>query len=112
MTLLLSFGLYAIITIAIILYAGVRPLEEKSADDLASMMLTSLQTWVMLPESAREDYADRVWASNHLKITAEVPGVSEDQDYHLRYLSLIEEALEKRTGNEFHFKVEKREDRY
>ena len=75
----------------------VRPIEDRSADDEAGLIVLSAQIWVELPPEARLFFEIELLEKHDLIITAErrqLPYVKPGQ----RYLDLLEEKLSQRLG--------------
>ncbi|MDP1606114.1 MAG: ATP-binding protein [Rhodocyclaceae bacterium] len=77
------------------------PLARRSADDLASLMILSAQTWAELPPQTRVDFEFELLANHALALRAESPGVGVDE-WHPPYFYLLEDALANRTGTRQH----------
>jgi len=80
------------------------PMAKRSVDDLAALMVLSAQTWVELPPQTRPDFELEL-ARNHNLWLIESSTPLPDYDHHIPYLSLLEQALEARTGMETRTKV-------
>ncbi|MDP2169080.1 MAG: ATP-binding protein [Rhodocyclaceae bacterium] len=77
------------------------PLARRSADDLASLMILSAQTWAELPPQTRVDFEFELLANHALALRAESPGVGIDE-WHPPYFYLLEDALAHRSGTRQH----------
>lgn len=73
------------------------PLAQRSADDLAGLMILSTQTWAELPPATRPDFEHELLESHQLALRAEPPGASRDE-WHPPFFYLLEEALARRSG--------------
>jgi two-component system osmolarity sensor histidine kinase EnvZ len=73
------------------------PLAQRSADDLAGLMMLSAQTWAELPPQTRADFEAELLAGHSLALRAEPPGTGRDE-WHPPYFYLLEDALARRTG--------------
>jgi two-component system, OmpR family, osmolarity sensor histidine kinase EnvZ len=80
------------------------PMAKRSVDDLAALMVLSAQTWVELPPETRQDFELEL-ARNHNLWLIESTTPLPDNDRYIPYLSLLEQALEARTGMETRTKV-------
>jgi two-component system osmolarity sensor histidine kinase EnvZ len=77
------------------------PLAQRSADDLAGLMMLSAQTWAELPPQTRADFEVELLASHALAIRAEPPGPGRNE-WHPPYFYLLEDALVRRTHTQQH----------
>lgn len=77
------------------------PLARRSADDLAGLMVLSVQTWAELPVSKRPAFEETLRQSHALALREQMPLV-EREEWHPFYFSILEEALHRRTGVELH----------
>lgn len=77
------------------------PLAQRSADDLAGLMILAAQTWAELPPATRPDFEYELLASHQLVLRAEPPGAERDE-WHPPFFYLLEEALARRTGERRH----------
>jgi two-component system osmolarity sensor histidine kinase EnvZ len=73
------------------------PMAKRSVDDLAALMVLSVQTWVELPPQTRRDFELEL-ARKHNLWLLESDATLADYEHHSPYLSLLEDALEARTG--------------
>lgn len=80
------------------------PMAKRSVDDLAALMVLSAQTWVELPPQTRQDFELEL-ARNHNLWLIESKTPLQDNVQYNPYLSLLEQALEARTGMETRTKV-------
>lgn len=85
-------------------YYIVLPMAKRSVDDLAALMVLSAQTWVELPPQTRQDFELEL-ARNHNLWLIESTTPLPENDRYIPYLSLLEQALEARTGMETRTKV-------
>jgi two-component system osmolarity sensor histidine kinase EnvZ len=60
LTLLLTFGSFAALTFATVVYYALFPVVERSTADLAALMELSARTLVQLPEDIHDDYRERL----------------------------------------------------
>lgn len=87
----------ALTSITALLVFVIRPIEDRSADDEAGLVVLAAQTWVELPSEARHFFEIELLEEHDLVITAEVrnlPLVSPRQ----RYVELLETKLNQRLG--------------
>ena len=95
---LLLFSLFAVfINIVLIL----RPMEEQSAEDLASFIVLSTMTWVELPPETRLDFEWEMENSHRIRIS-EATGELPIQTLNISYLRALAQALSQRVGEEIH----------
>jgi two-component system osmolarity sensor histidine kinase EnvZ len=80
------------------------PMAKRSADDLAALMVLSAQTWVELPPQTRQDFELELARKHNLWLIDSATSLP-DNDRYIPYLSLLEQALEARTGKVTHAKV-------
>lgn len=73
------------------------PLAQRSADDLAALIVLSAQTWVELPPETRRDFKNELSANHDIWIMDDGGPVSLGERT-LPYLKMMEEALERRLG--------------
>ncbi len=95
--LVLSFGIFAVLNFAAVVYYALAPVSKRSAEDLAAFVVLSAQTWAMLPPNLRQFYVDKLYAEHHLWITQEQADLPNDE-YFLPYVYRVEQALESRLG--------------
>jgi len=98
-TLGLAFLLFQTAALALVAYSVLTPMAQRSADDLAALIVLSAQTWVELPPATRPEFERELAENHHLRISkvdnlAEVPAE--------RFLNSrnIEAALSTRTGQQ------------
>jgi two-component system osmolarity sensor histidine kinase EnvZ len=80
------------------------PMAKRSVDDLAALMVLSAQTWVELPPQTRQDFELELARNHNLWLIESTTPLPENVHY-IPYLSLLEQALEARTGMETRTKV-------
>jgi two-component system osmolarity sensor histidine kinase EnvZ len=83
----------------------VLPLARRSADDVAGLMVLSVQTWAELHPQTRPAFEQELLASHALALRAELPGPGSDE-WHPPYFYLLEDALALRTGLMHHLSSE------
>lgn len=96
---------FQFIVLAVTAYYVMLPIAKRSADDLASLIVLSAQTWVELPPQTREDFEIELAQRHNLwlfRATTPLPEISSD---FLPYLSLLKSALEARTGEAIEVKI-------
>jgi two-component system osmolarity sensor histidine kinase EnvZ len=97
LTLIGTFGLFAIATVLVTVRLGLVPVAERSASDLAGIMVLSGRTLVQLPPELREDYRARLASDYDLRLAEERP-VAEAGGYFFPYIHRLQAALEERLG--------------
>lgn len=98
LTLVFTFGLFALLTFAVIVYYALLPVAERSTQDLAAFMVLSARTLVQLPEEIRPDYREKINQEYGLRLLdgAEIPtGL---RPYFFPYVRRLELAMEERLG--------------
>lgn len=80
------------------------PMAKRSVDDLAALMVLSAQTWVELPPQTRQDFELELARQHNLWLIENATTLPE-HDRYIPYLSLLEQALEARTGMEARTRV-------
>lgn len=73
------------------------PMAKRSVDDLAALMVLSAQTWVELPPQTRPDFELELARQHNLWLIENATPLP-DYDHYIPYLSLLEQALQARTG--------------
>ncbi|MGV8934958.1 MAG: ATP-binding protein [Gallionellaceae bacterium] len=77
------------------------PMAKRSTDDLAALMVLSVQTWVELPPDTRPDFELELARQHNLWLidsATTLPAYT----HHTPYLLLLEQALQTRTGKATH----------
>lgn len=74
------------------------PMAKRSADDLAALIVLSAKTWVELPPETRGDF-ERELARRHNLWLFETSAALPEYSYYQPYLSLLQQALARRTGS-------------
>ncbi len=97
MTVSLAFILFQALTLAAVVYFVLFPLAERSADDLAELIVLSAQTWVELPPETRPDFEQEL-ARNHGLWLFEARSPLVPSARFGPYQRWLEAALEKRAG--------------
>ncbi len=107
----LSLIVMQLLALGAVFFTTLLPLAQRSADDLAALIVLSAQTWVELPPDARRDFRNELAKSHGLSLV-EADAPLPDGGHHLPYLKLLEEALEKRVGKPIHVKITVQEERW
>jgi len=101
--LLLAFLVFEAVAFAVVWQLVVRPLAERSADDLAAKIVLAAKTWVELPPETRADYEIELSFRHNLEL-AEV----DERLPHLApagfFPDLVQAALSRRAGQDIRLK--------
>ena len=97
LTLVGTFGLFAIATVLVTVSLGLVPVAQRSASDLAGIMVLSGRTLVQLPPELREDYRNRLASDYDLRLAEERPE-ADPGGYFFPYIHRLQTALEERLG--------------
>lgn len=95
--LLAAFLLFEAIAFSVVWIMVIRPLAERSADDLAAKIMLSAQTWVELPPETRADYEIELSFRHDLEL-GEVPARLATPAEANYFSDLIAAALSRRAG--------------
>jgi two-component system osmolarity sensor histidine kinase EnvZ len=96
LTLVLSFGSFALITFGSVLYYVLYPVVQRSTADLAAFMELSARTLVLLPAGVQQVYQDRLLNEYQVRlITGAEPPQGLD-DYFYPYAMRLSQALSDR----------------
>lgn len=101
--LLLAFLVFEAIAFAVVWHMVVRPLAERSADDLAAKIVLAAKTWVELPPETRADYEMELSFRHNL----ELGEVKERLPKHAPmgfFQDLLQTALSQRSGQPIQLK--------
>jgi two-component system osmolarity sensor histidine kinase EnvZ len=88
---------FQLFTLAIIFYFALVPLGRHATDDLAALMLTSVQSWRETSDAARPAFETRLDEQYQLRLRT-VPAPTEDFTRYLPYFRFLETALSARAG--------------
>lgn len=97
LTLALAFVVFQAAAFAVVYRTLIIPLAERSADDLAGLIVLSAQTWVELPPQTRPAFERELAGRHGLRLTAGDPGVVADAPQ-FAFRAQIEAALSRRVG--------------
>lgn len=86
-----------ILTLVIIVLTVLYPLAERSAEDLAGLIVISAQTYQELPPAERPAFLKRLQADNGVEISAQLDRSIQHTHGHI-YGWLLSQALSKRLG--------------
>jgi two-component system osmolarity sensor histidine kinase EnvZ len=80
-----------------------RPLAQRSADDMAALLVLSARTWVELPAATRPAFEAELLLSHHMELS-EVQAPLGDEVGHHPYINFLRESLTTRLdpGTELH----------
>lgn len=94
--LLAAFLVFEAIAFAVVWSMVIRPLAERSADDLAAKIILAAQTWVELPPATRADYEMELVFRHDLELGEAKSRLLEASDTGY-FAELIEAALSRRS---------------
>ncbi|OIR03331.1 osmolarity sensor protein EnvZ [mine drainage metagenome] len=95
---------FQMIVFSVIAYYIMLPMAKRSVDDLAGIIILSAKTWVELPPETRKDFELEL-ATKHNLWLFETSVILPEYDHYQPYLSLLEQALTRRTGEVTRIKV-------
>lgn len=96
--------IFQMIVFGVIAYYIMLPMAKRSVDDLAGLIVLSAKTWVELPPETRKDFELEL-ATKHNLWLFETSAPLPEYDQYQPYLSLLEQALTRRTGDATRIKV-------
>ncbi|MHB1676112.1 MAG: ATP-binding protein [Sulfuriferula sp.] len=96
-TLGVAFLLFQTIVLAVVAITALAPMAERSADDLAALIVLSAQTWAELPPETRPAFEQELVEHHHLRIKT-IASVSDEPADRFLNSQNIEAALSRRTG--------------
>ncbi len=108
MLLAAAFVVVELLTISLFAFWVLLPLGQRSADDLAGLMVLSAQTWAELPPQTRPAFEEELLQSHALALRSDLPPPSQDE-WHPPYFYLLEEALARRCGKKNHLSREQQD---
>lgn len=97
LTLIITFGLFALVTFSAILYYALVPVAQRSAVDLASIMVLSARTLQQLPPHLRDEYRARLASEYQIRLAEERP-LTNPNRFFFPYLRQVERALTQHLG--------------
>lgn len=74
-----------------------RPLQRRSADDFAALVLLSARTWVELPPETRDAFAIELATNHRLELRTGIPPADGEAPRHPVYLRYLGQALEQQS---------------
>lgn len=95
-TVVAAFIIMQALVLAVAFFTIMRPMAQRSADDLAALIVLAAQTWVELPPGTRPDFREELASRHQIWIGDSAP--SADGGVRPPYAQLLEDSLEKRTG--------------
>lgn len=97
LTLIFTFSLLALVTFTAIVGYALIPLAQRSAADLASIMVLAARTLRELPPRLQGDYRSRLAREYQIRLAEERP-LADASGFFFPYLRQVEEALSERLG--------------
>jgi two-component system osmolarity sensor histidine kinase EnvZ len=91
------------VTIASVLGFVMLPMAERSADDLAGLMVLSARTWAELPPQTRPAFEDELGPAHQIALRPNMPPAPDSGLRHGFYVRFLERAFERRVGHEVFF---------
>ena len=98
LTLIGTFGLFAVATFFLVIYYALIPVAERSAADLAGIMVLSARTLTQLPPELRDDYRTRLDRDYQLRLADQAPA-ADARPYFFPYAARLRAALRERIGD-------------
>jgi two-component system osmolarity sensor histidine kinase EnvZ len=96
-TLAVAFLYFAVFTFTAVVYYVQVPVAREAADDLAAFLVMVGRTWAILPPFDRERYAEEMLRAHDIAVSVERGPLAPRPPYR-PFLSLVEAAIERRTG--------------
>jgi two-component system osmolarity sensor histidine kinase EnvZ len=97
LTLALAFIVFQAAAFWVVYRTLIVPVAERSADDLAGLIVLSAQTWVELPPETRAAFEQELARRHGLRLTTVNVGATADAP-HFAFRTQIEAALSRRVG--------------
>jgi two-component system osmolarity sensor histidine kinase EnvZ len=97
-TLILSFGLFALLAFATVVQFALVPVADRGTRDLAALMVLATKTLARIDEAERESYRDLIARDYGLRLLPPGQDPKGLSDYYFPYLDLLQQALAERTG--------------
>lgn len=91
-----SMVIFLLFTVAIVIYYILAPVANRGAEDLASLMVLSTQTWVELPPMTRPDFERLLLEEHQLRLSHSDKILTESKNP-MPYLRFLRNALEQLT---------------
>lgn len=103
-TLGLAFLIFQTAALALVAFTVLMPMAQRSADDLAALIVLSAQTWAELPPATRPVFERELAEHHHLRIS-EIDNIAEVPADRFLNSRNIEEALSTRTGQQINLEA-------
>lgn len=88
---------------AVALLFVLQPMAQRSAHDLAGLMVLSAQTWAELPPQTRPAFERELQANYRLSLQPGMPAPADTGLIHGFYIGYVEQALQQRVGHPLYF---------
>jgi len=99
LVLAIAFTLFLVLTLFVTFRLILQPISEHAGEDLAALMVLSVQTWAELPPDTRRDYEKELKQRHHLSISVlEEEAAPPLQATPMPYADAIGESLRQRLG--------------
>ena len=92
------FLVFAVVTLSSVLGFVMLPLAQRSADDLAGLMVLSAQTWAELPPTTRPVFEAELLSTYQLALQPGMPPPPDTSLVHGFYINYLEQSLQQRQG--------------
>jgi len=92
----ISMVVFLLLIVIVVIYFVLAPVANRAADDLASLMVLSAQTWVELPPGTRPDFEQLLLDEHQLRLSLSSRTIPISKNP-MPYLQFLRNALEKRT---------------
>lgn len=99
LTLVLTFGSFAVITFAAVVHYALAPVVQRSTADLAAFMELSARTLVQLPAEMRGEYRDKLLDDYQLRLLPEDARPQGLRHHFFPYVRRLSQALSERVGH-------------
>ncbi|MBN2887582.1 MAG: HAMP domain-containing protein [Chromatiaceae bacterium] len=109
LTLILTFGLFAAGTFTAMVQFALAPVSQRSAADLASIMVLSARTLSQLPPAGRDLYRQRLEREYQISLREVAPACEPGPGF-FPYLYRVEQALGERLGRAVHMRASREAD--
>lgn len=98
LVLVLELGFAAVALLFVLL-----PMAQRSANDLAGLMVLSAQTWAELPPQTRPAFERELQRNYRLNLRPDLPAPADTGLIHGFYIGYVEQALQQRVGHPLYF---------
>lgn len=98
LTLVATFGLFALMTFATVVYYALMPVASRSTQDLAAFMVLSTRTLAQLTPELRPEYREKIGRDYGLLLLDPRAEPKDLGSYFFPYVRHLDVALEKRLG--------------